>query len=70
MVRGVLSRPSDQLRYRRWKAEMPDPDTAIPRENDPDESGLTTLTTGDVLGAEGAVPGAARRGGDGGGTPP
>ena len=35
-----------------------------------DESGPTTATTGYVLGAAGAVPGAARRGGYGGGTPP
>ena len=51
---------------------MPDSSTAASRggDRDPNESGPTTATTGDVPGAAGADQSAARRGGNGGGTPP
>src|SRR5580693_5545084 len=61
---------------------MPDSGTAAPTGDDPTESGPTTVTTGNVLGAAGAVPGLRpgegatgeglprARGGHRGGRPP
>ena len=68
-ARIVPCRDQASARHSRSAPSPPQSPRGSPRVHGED-SGPTTSTTGNVLGAEGAVPGAARRGGNGGGTPP